>query len=184
MKVEFHLYNSLFHLPFTDIVAPTGLLSWLACCLPRDKKNRSCWPQRTEAYQDTFLDVDCQKRGICMHPKWLQRSMPHPSLPCSSAVTCHIFIIDHCFLFPGYLYTSMQPPSLCSFQEIKAVDSWQPSLMRLYGRHIGVISLDPLVFRERKVKEIYGSVFFANCAGYLSKLFCSTTNEICSILVF
>lgn len=31
VKVKFHLFNSPFHLSSTDIVAPAGLLSWLAC---------------------------------------------------------------------------------------------------------------------------------------------------------
>lgn len=37
LKVKFRLYNPPIHLPSTDIVAPTGLLSWMACCLRTEK---------------------------------------------------------------------------------------------------------------------------------------------------
>lgn len=85
VKVQFHLYNPPFNLPSTDIVAPTGLLSWLACCLCW--KNRNSWPRRTRAYPHPFFDFDYEKKSICMHPMWIQKTMLHPSLPCFWAMT-------------------------------------------------------------------------------------------------
>lgn len=162
MKVKFYLYNPLFNFhywycsPYWAAVMP-GLLSvnW---------KNRCGWPWRTQAYQHPFLDFDCEKKNICMHPVWIQKSMLHPWLSCSWAMTHHIYIIDHCFLLLqtclGYLQAALlayKHPSMCNSQEIRvSLIRKQSVLLSLYCRHIGVISLRSFsfIFRRKNVEEI------------------------------
>lgn len=55
---------------------------------------RCGWPWRAQTYTHPFLDFDCEKKNICMHPMWIQH---HPRLSSSWAMTHHLCIIDHCF---------------------------------------------------------------------------------------
>lgn len=78
VKVEFHLYYSLFHLPFTDIVAPTGLLSWLACCLPRDKKKQELLTSENWSVSGYFSWRWLRKEGHLYAPQVVAEKYASP----------------------------------------------------------------------------------------------------------
>ena len=105
VKMKFHPHNPSFNFPSTYIVAPTVLPPWLACWLRAAKTGTAIVGELRNRHP--FLDFDSEKKSICMHPMWIQKTTFHPPLPCSWAMTCHTFIIDHCFLlllrYLGYL---------------------------------------------------------------------------------
>lgn len=111
-----------------------------------------------------FLAFDSEKQNICMRPVWIQNRVRHPSLPCSWAMTCHKFIIDHRFRLPAAelprlsidIHTGLQVSFYVRFTRKLGLSliSRQCVLLRLYCKtHRGHLtgSFASLIFRPQKV---------------------------------
>lgn len=87
VEVQFHLHNPLFHLPSSDAVGPYRAAVMVGLLSAHWQKTGAVDLRELEHISILFSRLDCEKKRICMHPMWIQKSMLHPSLTSSWAMT-------------------------------------------------------------------------------------------------